>query len=51
MEDEDLLCKEILPTIRKHGIYVAPELIDKALANPDVLIDILKEIKGENNHE
>ena len=51
MQDEDLLCKEILPAIRKYGIYATPELIDKVLANPDAIIDVLNKIKGENSHE
>lgn len=34
---------EVLPAIRKHGVYATKELLD----NPDLLIDALKELKSE----
>ena len=34
---------EVLPTIRKHGVYATDELLD----NPDFLIDALQKLKAE----
>ena len=34
---------EVLPTIRKHGLYA----MDEVLANPDILINALLELKAE----
>ena len=34
---------EVLPTIRKHGVYATDELLD----NPDFLIDALQKLKSE----
>lgn len=34
---------EILPTIRRHGLYA----MDEVLANPDILINVLLELKAE----
>lgn len=34
---------EVLPTIRKHGVYATEELLD----NPDVLIEALQKLKAE----
>lgn len=34
---------EVLPSIRKHGVYA----VDELLANPDVLIKALQELKAE----
>jgi anti-repressor protein len=44
----DWLAEEVLPSIRKHGMYAKDELLD----NPDLLLDVvtkLKEIKDRNN--
>jgi prophage antirepressor-like protein len=38
---------EVLPSIRKHGIYATDEVIEKTLKNPDFLIEILTELKKE----
>lgn len=38
---------EVLPSIRKHGAYVTPSLIDQILADPDMMIRLLTELKEE----
>lgn len=38
---------EVLPTIRKHGMYAAPETVEKMLQDPDVMIRTLEELKKE----
>lgn len=39
--------KEILKTIRKHGIYVTDNVIDNILNNPDFGIELLTKLKEE----
>lgn len=38
---------EVLPSIRKHGIYATEDTIDKILSNPDFGIRLLSELKEE----
>ena len=38
---------EVLPTIRKHGVYMTPEVIEKTLTDPDFLIKLATELKEE----
>lgn len=38
---------EVLPSIRKHGVYA----IDEVLANPDILINALQELKKEREEK
>lgn len=38
---------EVLPSIRKHGMYATEETIDKILSNPDFGIRLLNELKEE----
>lgn len=38
---------EVLPSIRKHGMYATEETIDKILSNPDFGIRLLSELKEE----
>jgi len=44
---ERWVCDEVLPSIRKHGAYVTPSLIDQMLADPDMMIRLLTELKEE----
>ena len=39
--------KEILKDIRKHGIYMTEETIEKVLADPDTIIQLATQIKEE----
>lgn len=38
---------EILPTIRRHGAYMTPETIEKALTDPDTIIQLATTLKEE----
>lgn len=38
---------EVIPSIRKHGMYATPDTIDKILANPEFGIRLLQELKNE----
>ena len=38
---------EVLPSIRKHGAYMTPETLEKALCNPDTIIQIATALKSE----
>lgn len=38
---------EILPTIRKYGMYATPETIEKLIYNPEYIINILTMLKNE----
>ena len=41
------ITSEVLPSIRKHGLYATAETVDKMLADPDTAIRLLGEIKAE----
>ena len=43
----DWVTDEVLPTIRKHGAYMTPEVIEKTLLNPDYIIQLATTLKGE----
>lgn len=38
---------EVLPIIRKHGAYMTPQTIEKALLNPDTIINLATQLKKE----
>lgn len=38
---------EVLPSIRKHGAYMTPETLQAALLNPDTMIQLCQQLKGE----
>lgn len=38
---------EVLPSIRKHGAYMSPEVIERTLSDPDFLIQLATELKKE----
>ncbi len=42
-----LVADEIVPSIRKHGIYATDNVIDKILNNPDFGIELLTKLKEE----
>ena len=39
------LTHEVLPSIRKHGAYMTPEILEKVLLNPDTIINIAMQLK------
>ena len=46
---QDWVCGEVLPSIRKHGIYATDNVIDQILNNPDFGIEILTKLKEERS--
>ena len=38
---------EVLPTIRKHGAYLTPDVLSQTIQNPDFLIGLVTELKAE----
>lgn len=41
----DWCCGEVLPSIRKHGVYATDNFIERSIADPDWAIAILTELK------
>ena len=41
------ITSEVLPTIRKHGAYMTDDTLQKAIQNPDFLIQLATELKNE----
>jgi prophage antirepressor-like protein len=44
---ETWVVDEVLPSIRKHGLYATPATIEDMLANPDIMINALMRLKEE----
>lgn len=40
---------EVLPTIRKHGVYMTTEALEKAILNPDFMLKVVTELKKEKD--
>lgn len=40
---------EILPTIRRHGVYMTTEALEKAILNPDFMLKVVTELKKEKD--
>ena len=40
---------EVLPSIRKHGMYAMPDTVEKMIADPDTAIRLLTTLKEEQN--
>lgn len=49
-EFEEWVFEDVLPSIRKHGIYATDNVIENTLNNPDYIINILTEYKKEKEH-
>lgn len=45
----DWVTKEILPSIRKSGVYMTDEALEAAILNPDTIIKLALELKAERN--
>lgn len=44
---QDWVCGDILPSIRKYGIYATENVIDRIIENPDFGIELLTKLKEE----
>lgn len=47
---QDWLAIEVLPAIRKHGIYATDNVIEQTLRDPDYIINVLTEYKKEKDN-
>lgn len=48
---QDWICEDVLPSIRKFGIYATPTAVDQILNNPDFLIELLQKYKEAKANE
>lgn len=46
---ENWLMEEVLPSIRKHGAYMTDDTIEKAITDPDFLIQLATNLKEEKS--
>jgi anti-repressor protein len=46
---ESWVMEEVLPSVRKHGAYMTPETIEKAILNPEFIIKLATELKEERS--
>ena len=44
---QDWVCGEVLPSIRKNGAYMTEKTLERALAEPDFLIQLAQQLKEE----
>lgn len=44
---QDWVCGDVLPSIRRHGVYMVDDVLKKVIENPDFLIGIATELKAE----
>lgn len=44
---QNTIAYDVLPTIRRHGAYMTPETIEKALTDPDTIIQLATTLKEE----
>ncbi|MDO5044570.1 MAG: phage antirepressor [Coriobacteriia bacterium] len=44
---EAWVMEEVLPSIRKHGAYMTPDMIERAILDPDVIINLATQLKQE----
>lgn len=45
----DWVTSEVLPSIRKHGAYMTPEILQAAILNPDTMIQLCQQLKAEQD--
>ena len=48
---QDWVVEEVIPAIRKHGLYATDEIIAKTLNNPDFMIELLQKLKKEREEK
>lgn len=47
---EEWVFEDVLPSIRKHGLYTTDNVIEQTIQNPDYIINILMEYKQEKEN-
>lgn len=48
---EEWVFEEVLPSIRKHGLYATENVIEQTIQNPDYIINLLTEFKKEKEQK
>lgn len=48
---QDWVCEDVLPAIRKNGIYATPATAEQILNNPDLMIALLQKFKESKENE
>ena len=43
------IADEVIPSIRRHGVYMTPETLEAAILNPDTLIKLCTALKEEQD--
>lgn len=43
------IADEVIPSVRKHGMYITPQTLEEMLTDPDTAIRMLQAIKNERN--
>jgi anti-repressor protein len=46
---QDWVCEEVLPSIRKHGAYLSPDVLAQTIADPTYIIGIVTALKQEQD--
>jgi len=46
-EFQDWITEEVIPDVRKHGAYMTPDAVEKAITDPDFLIKLANNLKKE----
>lgn len=44
------IADDVIPSIRKHGMYATPDTVEKMIADPDSMIKVLTALKEEREH-
>lgn len=44
------IADEVIPSIRRHGMYATPDTVEKMIADPDSMIKVLTALKEEREH-
>lgn len=42
-----MVADEIIPSVRKHGVYMTPKTLEAAILNPDTMIQLCQQLKAE----
>lgn len=45
----DWVTTEVLPSVRKYGVYMTPETLQAAILNPDTMIQLCQQLKSEQD--
>jgi len=46
VEFSDWTCEKVIPSIRKHGVYMTAKTAEEILSNPDFIIELAQQVKA-----